>query len=69
MEIFAKRLKELRIKKELPLRTVADALDIDHVTLHNYEENKTQPRLELLLKIAEYYDVPVNYLLGIEHVY
>jgi len=68
MEIFKKRIKELRSERNLTLREIGEALGIDHTTYSSYETGKAHPKLELFVKIAEFFDVTPNYLLGVDDV-
>ena len=64
MEIFAKRLKELRIEKNFSIRTLATKIGLSKSSIENYEGNKCDPSLETLNKLAEIFSVTVDYLLG-----
>ena len=64
MEILSNRLKELRKQKEINQKEIADFLGINRVTYTGYETNKHEPSLEILLKIASFYKVSVDYLMG-----
>ncbi|MCL2847013.1 MAG: helix-turn-helix domain-containing protein [Firmicutes bacterium] len=66
MEIFAKRLKELRLEKKLSLRKLATEFGLSHTTIEDYENNVCQPSMEMLLKISEYFGVTIGYLYGKE---
>jgi transcriptional regulator with XRE-family HTH domain len=66
LKIFAERLKQLREKTGDNSRTVAKALGLSTSTYLYYEQEKTQPNLDTLVKIAKYFNVSVDYLLGIE---
>ena len=66
MEIFAKRLKELRTEKGLTLRDIAKVLDITPRAYARYEKNTSEPKQEMLVRIARYFGVTPNYLLGEE---
>jgi len=66
MKIFAERIKELRTEKGLTLKKVAEELEVSYVSLHEYENNKYEPSHELTLKIAQYYNVSIGYLFGVE---
>ncbi len=66
MKIFAERLKQLREKTGDNSRTVAKVLGLSTSTYLYYEQEKTQPNLDTLVKIAKYFNVSVDYLLGIK---
>ncbi len=68
MQIFlAERLKELRAEKGLTQKQLASELNINAVTYLHYEKGQREPPLALLADIAAYYDVSVDYLLGIKN--
>lgn len=57
------RLKELRKKKGLSQEQVAKDLNISMRAYQNYEYGQREPNIEMILKLAEYYDVTTDYLL------
>ena len=57
-------LKELRHKKSLLQKDVAEALKIDRTTYAKYETGDSEPSFEILKRIARFYDVSTDYLLG-----
>lgn len=61
---LGERIKELRIKKELSQTELATFLNIARSTLSQYESNQRTPSDEIKLKLAEYFDVSVDFLLG-----
>ena len=64
MEIFQRRLKEERLVNVFTQRDMAERLNITQPSYIRYENGKAEPSLENLLKIAEIFDVSVDYLLG-----
>lgn len=58
------RLRELRNEKKLSLRELAQELNMSFVTIGQYETGKRQPDNETLVKLATYFSVSVDYLLG-----
>lgn len=58
------RMKSLREKRGVMQQDVCEALNIEQSTLANYENNRRVPKVEILAKIADYYNVSVDYLLG-----
>ncbi len=64
--ILGKRLKELREERNLTQKQLADMLGINSVTYLHYEKDQREPPLSLLVDIAKFYDVSVDYLLGIK---
>lgn len=66
MKIFlGKNLKELRIERGLTQKQVADALKINSVTYLHYEKDQREPPLTLLADMAVFFDVSVDFLLGL----
>lgn len=64
LEIFAKRLRDLRIGRNLFQGDVAVDLNISRQTISKYELGDRQPDFDMLIIIADYYDVSIDYLLG-----
>lgn len=64
-EIFADRLTKLRENTGKKRQEVADELKISRASLEYYEKGKRKPDIEVLVKIAEYYEVSTDYLLGL----
>lgn len=58
------KLKKLREDKGLMQQDVCTALEIEQSTLANYENNRRIPKIDLLISIANYYGVSIDYLLG-----
>lgn len=59
------RLRILRKNRRLTLKEVAYTVGIAENTLQKYETEKREPKKETWLKLADYYDVPVSYLMGL----
>ena len=56
-------LRELREKRQLPLRTVAAFLDIDQAILSRMERGQRKASREQVIKLSEYFEVDANELL------
>lgn len=59
------RLKELREDRDLRQVDVALQTGIDQRTLSNYETGKTNPDSFSIIKLAKFYGVSCDYLLGV----
>ena len=58
------RLKQLRCKAGLTQAELANAFGFSAQRYNYYETGKNEPDNETLLKIAQYFDVSTDYLLG-----
>lgn len=61
---FPARLLDLRQKKELTQNQLAELVNISRSALSLYELGKREPDFETLQKLANFFDVSVDYLLG-----
>ena len=61
---IGKRLVGLRIIKGVSQDTVAESCNISRVALSRYENGTRMPRIEISSRLAEYYGVSVDYILG-----
>ena len=64
MSTFGNRLRELRNEKGLTLDDLKDVLDTTKATLSRYENDKRYPKIEFANRVASFFDVSVDYLLG-----
>ena len=62
--MFPDRLNAIRKEKGYTALQMSELLSISIRTYRFYEAGKTQPSLEALVKIADLFDVSVDYLLG-----
>jgi len=58
------RLKLLRVEKGETLQKIADYLNVTMQTVSNYENEKRDMTPETIVKLALYFDVSTDYLLG-----
>lgn len=59
-------LKKLREKKGVYQKDVAAYLGVERTTYVKYENGDSEPSFEMLGKLADYFDVSIDYLLGRE---
>lgn len=64
VETFPSRLKSLRTKYALTQQEVADKLKLPQSTIAKYETGKLEPSIETLGKIADFYDISLDWLVG-----
>ena len=63
-ELLAQRLKACRKEKSLTQMQVAVYCDITEKAYQNYELMTREPKLEILIRIADLYGVSLDYLVG-----
>ncbi|MDW6002329.1 helix-turn-helix domain-containing protein [Vibrio mangrovi] len=64
---LAERLTELRVSKKASLQAVADAVGVSKPHIWELEKGKTKnPSLELLKKLALYYGITLDSLVGLD---
>lgn len=64
MDIFAERLLELRKEKGISQAVLAKHLQVSYAVVCYWETNRSEPTAPNLVKIADYFDVSIDYLLG-----
>ena len=62
--MLARRLKELRFRNEITQAQFAQALGVAQQTVGGWEKKNASPSYEFLKKIADYFNVTTDYLLG-----
>lgn len=63
---FSKRLKELRLEKGISQVQLANVLSVTKATVNDWEHEKCETNFSMLAKIAKYFNVSTDYLLGLE---
>ena len=64
---FNIRLKELRLEAGLTQKDLAKAIEVGRTTISEYESGKIVPKQEGLLKLANHFNVSVDYLTGVSN--
>lgn len=67
METFRKRLKELRHDKKFSQIRLARLLDTTNSSVCDWECGRTEPNIEMIIKLCVVFGVSADYLLGIEN--
>ena len=60
------KLKELREESNVSQKEIANVLNIKQNTYSQYENGKRQLPIEVLIKLADFYKVTTDYILGLE---
>lgn len=67
MTSFGERLKHLRRTAKLSQEGLSQALELTRSTLSGYENETAEPSIGTLKKIAAYFEVSLDYLMGISN--
>lgn len=62
--MFQIRLKELREKAGYSQQSFANAIGVKQSTVGNWEAGAREPKLEVMQKLADFFGVSVDYLIG-----
>ena len=60
MSYFGKNIRKIRSLKSLSQQAFAELFDLKRGTLGAYEEGRSEPKLETLIKIANYFSIPTR---------
>ena len=63
------RLKEIRQEKNLSQTDIAKALGVTRQAISLYEKGDREPKLETWQKLADYFNVSVPYLQGMDQIW
>ena len=58
------RLRELRKERGLSQVRLANEMSINIKTLRRYEVGENNPRVAILIELADYFNVSIDYLVG-----
>lgn len=65
-KLFGERLKELRKQKGILQKDLTNLLNVRNTTISMWETGATEPDLTALIKLAIFFEVSTDYLLGLE---
>ncbi len=60
-----KRVRDLREDRDIPQRKIAEYLQIHQTTYSDYEIGNLNIPIDVLIKLAKYYDTSIDYLVGL----
>ena len=66
LNIFPQRLKELRLQHGLTQAQLGEKVGVKQNTFTNWENGKREPNFEILLKLADLFEVSLDWLFGRE---
>lgn len=64
MLTFGEKIKKLRIEKKLTQEELSMYMDVTRSVIGQWEQNRQWPNKETLIKLANFLNVPTDYLLG-----
>ncbi len=59
-----KNLKKLRENAGISQKQLADSIGVSQQSINKYENHKIEPDIDTLIKIADYFETSVDYLIG-----
>ena len=62
--MIGKIIKELRLEKGLSQKKLAEILGVSQKAIDYWERNINEPKASYIIKLADYFDVSCDYLLG-----
>lgn len=66
MEEFAKKIRKLRMSRNMSQKDLADLLNVDRTTVAGWETKDSMPDVFLLIRIADIFDTTLDELVGRE---
>ncbi len=67
MTTFAKRLNELRTENKLSMKQLAQKINVTDGAISNWENDINEPKISYLIKLAKFFGVSADYLLGLDN--
>ena len=61
---FQERVKNLRKNSKLSMQQLADLMKVTKSRVNMWENNGTVPRMDVLIRLAKYFNVSTDFLLG-----
>lgn len=62
--LCAERIKELRLEKGIFQAALAKAIGVSQKAVDFWEKGENEPKASYILKLADFFDVSTDYLLG-----
>lgn len=63
MSFFGKNIRKIRSLKSLSQQDFGELFDLKRATLGAYEEERSEPKIDTIIKIANYFSIPIGDLL------
>ena len=68
MSTFAVNLKKIRKSKKVSQKVVAQQWGYGYTAVANYESGRNEPSIDDLIKIADFFQVSMDVLVGREYI-
>lgn len=65
--VFAEKLKELRIEKGVGQVELAKAINVSNGIISLWENGLREPKLSNLIALSTFFEVSIDYLVGLEN--
>lgn len=65
--LIGKRIKDLRKKRKLTQAELSDSINIGQSTLANFENGKRTIPVDIVIQLAQFFNVSADYLLGLSN--
>ncbi len=62
--MFAKNLKELRVKNNLTQEELADSLAVSRQAVCMWEKNKRIPKIDRLAEVSKIFEIPIDLMIS-----
>jgi len=66
MSIFSENIRFLRAQKNLSQQELADRISMSRVRYSKYEDGRSEPPYELLIRISKYFNISIDLLLTVD---
>jgi DNA-binding XRE family transcriptional regulator len=66
MSFFGKNIRKIRIAKKMTQTEFAELFDLKRTSLGSYEEGRAEPKIDTVIKIADYFRLSLDQLLRAE---
>lgn len=65
---YLNRIKDLREDSDLTQTRIARMINVAQTTYSDYEKGKIRIHIDIVIKLAEFYDVDMNYITGVSNI-
>ena len=61
---FCQRLQQLRERRRISRKVLSELCGLNSDAIRRYERGESEPTLDSLVAIADFFEVPIDYLIG-----